>query len=81
MAALDLFVKIYLVVVVVDLLLAWVQTDARRMPRRVTHALTEPPQRLLRALLPARRTGGWDLSPLLLIALLGVVRVIWMRPW
>jgi len=67
-----LALQLYLVVVAVDLLLAWVQPDPRRLPRRLTHLLTEPPQRLLR---PLGTWGGWDLSPLVVIALLGAVRV------
>ncbi len=81
MLALDLVVKLYLVVLTLDVLLGWIQPDPGRMPRRVTHALTEPPQRVLRALFPARLSGGWDLSPLLLMALLGGVRVLWIHPW
>lgn len=81
MLVVDLLVKLYLVIVVLDVLLAWVQDDPRRSPRRWTHALTEPPQRLLRRLLPARLTGGWDLSALMVIALLGVLRVLWAHPW
>ncbi len=81
MLVLDLLVKLYLVVLAMDILLAWVQPDPRRWPRRLTHALTEPPQRLLRRLLPARLTGGWDLSALWMIGLLGLVRVLWIHPW
>lgn len=80
MRAADLVLKIYLVVVALDLGLGWVQPDPARPPRRLTHALTEPPQRLLRKLIPARWTGGWDLSPLILIVLLGVFRVLFLHP-
>ena len=70
--ALDLAVKLYLVIVAMDVLLAWVQPDPRRLPRVVFHRLTEPIQRPLRR---ACRLRGWDLSPLVVIGLLGVVRV------
>ena len=80
MQVLDDIVKLYLVLVVIDVLLGWIQTDPARTPRRLTHALTEPPQRLLRWAVPARWTGGWDLSPILVVGLLGVLRMLWTRP-
>ena len=80
MPVLDAIVKLYALLVVLDVLIAWIQLDPSRAPRSLTHALTEPPQRLLRAVVPARWTGGWDLSPLLVVALLGVVRMLWTRP-
>lgn len=67
-----LAVQLYLVVVALDVLVAWVQPDPTRWPRRLLHLLTEPPQRLLR---PVSSVGGWDLSPLVLILLLGALRV------
>lgn len=81
MRALDLVIKLYLVVVALDILLAWVQPEPSRWPRRLTHVLTEPPQVLLRKLIRPSWTGGWDLSSLLLIAILGLVRVAWVQPW
>ena len=75
-----LLIQIYLLITVVDILLAWVQTEPRRWPRRGTHALTEPVQRPLRAVLSRLPLGGWDLSPLVVILLLGVLRVWLLRP-
>lgn len=79
MQVLDVLVKLYTLLVAIDVFVGWIQPDPRRVPRRLTHALTEPPQRLLRLAVPARWTWGWDLSPLLMIALLGVVRMLWTR--
>jgi uncharacterized protein YggT (Ycf19 family) len=62
--------------IALDVALAWVQPDPSRPPRRWTHALTEPLMRPVRRLLPAARTGGWDLSPLVWIAVLGAIRVL-----
>jgi uncharacterized protein YggT (Ycf19 family) len=72
-------VELLTLLVVVDLLLGWVQTDPRRWPRRLTHALTEPPQALLRRVLPRVGAGGWDLSPLVVILALGVLRLFLTR--
>lgn len=80
METLLLIIALYLLVVTLDVLVGWVQPDPARMPRRVLHALTEPLQAPLRALLPAARTGGLDLSPLVLIGALGLVR-LWLLSW
>lgn len=76
--AATLTIELYLLVVALDVLLAWVQTDPGRWPRRLTHALTEPPQALIRRLLRPLPTGGWDLSPLVVVGLLGAARV-WLN--
>ena len=70
-----LVIELYLVVVALDVLLAWVQTDPTRWPRRGTHLLTEPLQAPLRRLVPPARLDGWDVSPGLVVALLAAVRV------
>ncbi len=72
-------IQLYLVVVAVDLLLGWVQPDPARWPRRLFHLLTEPPLRVLRLALDRLPSGGWDLSPLVLVLLLGAVRVALIR--
>ena len=79
MSALILIIQLYLLLTVVDVFLGWVQTDTARLPRRITHLLTEPPQALARRLLSPRWTGGLDLSPLLVIGALGVLRVWLIR--
>lgn len=80
MSGLVLLIQLYLLVIVADVLLAWVQPDPRRWPRRLFHLLTEPLQRPLRALLERLPLGGWDLSPLVLVLLLGAVRVALIQP-
>ena len=77
--AVILTIELYLVVIAVDVLIAWVQEDPRRWPRRLTHALTEPLQVPLRAVLKKVRPDGLDWSPLVVVALLGVLRVILVR--
>jgi uncharacterized protein YggT (Ycf19 family) len=75
-----LVVEVYLLVTAVDVLLAWVQPDARRFPRRLTHWVTEPVQRLFRPLAQRLPVAGWDVSPILVVAVLGFVRVWLVRP-
>lgn len=75
-----LALALYADLTILDVLLAWVQPDPRTWPRRATHLLTEPPQALLRRILPAARTGGWDLSPLGVLALCGLLRLWFLQP-
>ncbi len=74
-----LAIEFYTLIVAVDVLLAWVQEDPRRWPRRLTHFLTEPLQRPLRSVLRRLRPEGLDVSPLLVVLLCGVVRVCLVR--
>ena len=78
MKAVILGIQLYLLVTVLDVLVAWFQDSTARWPRRGLHLLTEPLQRPLRRLAPERLTGGWDLSPLLVVTILGALRV-WLR--
>lgn len=70
-------VELLILLVAVDLLLGIVQAEPRRWPRRLTHFLTEPPQALLRRVLPRVGAGQWDLSPLVVIGALGMLR-LWL---
>jgi uncharacterized protein YggT (Ycf19 family) len=76
---LPLIIQVYALIVLVDVGLAWLQPP-QRWPRRALHPITEPPQALLRRVLPPRWTGGLDLSPLVLLAGLGGLRIWWIQP-
>ena len=77
---LELLISLYVVLVVLDVGLGWVTPDPRRWPRRLTHWLTEPPQALVRRCIFWIPTGGWDLSPLLVVVMLGAARVWLLQP-
>lgn len=70
-------VELLILLVAVDLLLGIVQAEPQRWPRRLTHLLTEPSQALLRRVLPRVGAGQWDLSPLVVIGALGMLR-LWL---
>jgi uncharacterized protein YggT (Ycf19 family) len=78
-SSLVLLIQLYLLLVALDVGLGWVQEDPGHMPRRASHLLTEPPQALIRRLVRPEHFGGWDLSPLVVIGALGVLRVWLMR--
>jgi len=70
-----LAVEIYVLVVVVDVGLGWVQIAPHRWPRRLTHAMTEPLLVPMRALLAHLPTRGWDFSPVVLILALTLIKI------
>jgi len=69
--------EVLILLVCLDVFLAWIQTDPGRWPRRLIHLLTGPLRSVSRALLARVPTGGWDFSPVLLVALLTLLRVWW----
>ena len=75
MDAVTRVIELYLLLVALDVLVGWVQLDPARWPRRGLHVLTEGPQALLRRAVRPAWLGGWDISPLLVIGLLGGIRV------
>ena len=69
--------EMMMLLVVMDVLLAWLQTDERHWPRRGTHFLVAPLLIGPRIVLSRVPTAGWDISPIVLVLLLTVFRVWW----
>ena len=67
-----------MILVFLDLFLSWVQADEQRWPLRFTRILVVPLLVGPRLLLSRVPTAGWDLSPVLLVVLLTVLRIMWM---
>ena len=68
-------IELYLVLLATDLFLGWLQPEPTRVPRRWTHALTEPLLVRLPAFVKGRFSHGWDLSVPFAIGALGLVRL------
>ncbi len=68
-------VEIIMILIVADLLLGWVQEDPRMWPRRLSHWLTEPLLIPVRAVVRRLPTGGWDVSPVVLLVCLTLLKV------
>jgi YggT family protein len=64
----------YTWVVVIRAVISWVNPDPYSPVVRILHRLTEPLLRPLRRLAPPHKLGGLDLSPLILILLIQLVR-------
>jgi len=83
-AVMDVVLKILEIVqwlVIIAALVSWVSPDPRNPIVRFLYATTEPLFRPIRRLLPPSRTGGLDLSPLVVILLIFLVRSFLMRLW
>jgi YggT family protein len=61
-----LFLQVVIWVVIVDAVLSWVQ-GPQEMPRRLMRQLTEPLYAPIHAIVDPQKTGGLDLSPIILI--------------
>ncbi len=75
LAILALAIRIYSIIIIARVLLSWLPPESRPYELdRLLHRATEPVLRPIRAMLP--RTGGIDLSPLVALILLAVLRRI-----
>jgi YggT family protein len=65
---------IYSWVVIIRALISWVSPDPYNPIVQILSKLTEPVLRPLRKLVPPERMGGLDLTPLILILLIQLVK-------
>jgi YggT family protein len=65
---------LYTWVIIIRALISWVSPDPRNPIIVILHNLTEPVLRPLRRLVPPRMTGNIDVSPILAILLIQLVR-------
>lgn len=66
--------SIYTWVIVIRALISWVSPDPRNPIVQILARLTEPVLRPLRRLVPPHKTGNIDVSPILAILLIQLVR-------
>jgi YggT family protein len=62
-------------VIIIAVLISWVSPDPRNPIVRFLWGITEPLFRPFRRLVPPSRTGGIDLSPLFVLAIIYMFRV------
>jgi YggT family protein len=75
--ALDWLLELYMWILIIGVLLTWVSPDPRNPIVQFLRIATEPVLAPVRRLLPPWKTGGLDLSPVIvLIAIQFVERVI-----
>ena len=66
--------RLYTWVIIIRALISWVSPDPYNPIVQILSKLTEPVLRPLRRLVPPRMTGNIDLSPILAILLIQLVR-------
>lgn len=65
---------IYIWIIIIRALISWVSPDPYNPIVQILYKLTEPVLRPLRRLVPPHKLGGLDLSPLIAILLLVLIR-------
>ncbi len=61
-------------IVLADVILSWVMRDPDQFPRSLTRQITGPLYAPIHAILDPRKTGGIDLSPLIVLLLLSALQ-------
>jgi YggT family protein len=65
-----IILMVYTWVVILRVVFSWVRIPSLHSIAVVTYKLTEPALKPLRRILPPHRTGGFDISPMLLVLLI-----------
>jgi YggT family protein len=68
-------IDLYSLVVLAAVVMSWIRVDPRHQLARIVYRLTEPVLEPIRRVLPS--AGGLDLSPLVLLIALRVLRRLW----
>jgi YggT family protein len=68
-------IDLYSLVVLAAVVMSWIRVDPRHQLARIVYRLTEPVLEPIRRVLPS--VGGLDLSPLVLLIALRVLRRLW----
>lgn len=71
-----LLLYLYTWIIIIRAIMSWVNPDPSNPIVRTLHLLTEPVLKPLRALIPPSRLGGLDVSPILAIVLIQLVRYL-----
>ena len=65
--------------IIADVVLSWIMPDKRQFPRSLTTSITDPLYAPIHALLKPEKTGGLDLSPLIVLVLLFFLETLLKR--
>lgn len=72
MGLIFLILKGIRLLVFLDVIFSWIIRDPDQFPRSLTRQLTAPLYAPIHAILDPRKTGGFDLAPLIILLLLGL---------
>jgi YggT family protein len=71
-----LLLHLYTWIIIIRAVMSWVSPDPNNPIVRALYLLTEPVLKPLRTLVPPARLGGLDISPILAIVLIQLVRYL-----
>ena len=71
-----IFLTFIEVIVVVAALISWVSPDPRNPIVQLLYQVTRPILRPFQRLLPPRRTGGLDISPIFVILIIEILKAV-----
>lgn len=71
-----LLLYLYTWVIIIRAVASWLNPDPRNPLIQALNAITEPVLKPLRSLVPPARLGGIDISPILAIILIQIVRYL-----
>lgn len=74
MALLIVALDVVRYVVLADVILSWVMRDPDQFPRSLTRQLTRPLYAPVHAVLNPEKTGGFDLAPIVIWLVAGLVQ-------
>jgi YggT family protein len=79
MSLLFAFFKLLTGFVILDAVLSWIIPDPSRFPRNITDRITRPVYTPIRRILRPEKTGGLDLSPLIVIVGIQMIEQLLVR--
>ena len=70
MSFLLLIINALELLIIADVVLSWIMPDKGQFPRSLTTSITDPLYAPIHAVLKPEKTGGFDLSPLIVLMIL-----------
>lgn len=74
LSIISLLIQALQILVFADAILSWIKPDKNEFPRNLTTQVTDPLYAPIRAVLNPQVTGGFDLSPIIVLVLLSFMK-------
>ena len=66
-------------IIIGDAILSWIMPSTEKFPRNVTSRITEPLYKPVHLILDPRKTGGFDLAPLIVLVAIQLISNVLVR--
>jgi uncharacterized protein YggT (Ycf19 family) len=74
LALISLALSALQLIVIADVVLSWIMQDPNAFPRNITRQITEPLYAPIHTVLKPEKMGGFDLSPIVILLLIGAIQ-------